>query len=373
VGGGLQNGLIARALRHAHPDVRLLVVERGTRLGGDHTWSFHAQDVPGAASSWFDPLVSFRWGGTQVRFPHRTRRLASGYGTILSDQFHSLLNEELSASQQVRYSTEVRDVAPNRVTFTTGEEIQARWVIDARGPSTPTVGSGFQKFVGWEVVLRQGLLPVEPVVMDALVPQRDGFRFLYVLPFTRTRGLIEDTSFSSHPTLDKPAMRRAIVDYLQDQGWVVERTLREESGVLGMPWKRSREQDDPVRPGLILAGYRGGWFHPATGYSLPIAVRVAQAIADAHGTGTTQATLQDLHAQHRLQARFARLLNRLLFAGFEPEDRWNVFERFYGFPVEMIERFYSLQMTAEDRRRLVCGRPPRRFSVAHFLRNSWPG
>jgi lycopene beta-cyclase len=370
VGGGLQNGLIALALVHRDPAVRLLLVEKQATLGGDHTWSFHDTDVPTHSRPWFEPLVSCRWPATEVRFPNFRRRLETGYGSILSNDFHRVITDRLAESPhaKVRLETEVSKIDPGEVTLAGGERISARWVIDSRGPVSQARGSGYQKFVGWEIELAEGLFPLHPVVMDSLVPQRDGYRFIYVLPFTRTRGLVEDTSFSSSPSLDRAAMRKAIVDYLHDQGWVVGRVIREESGVLPMPWARPASRLLPKdQVGLVHAGYRGGWFHPATGYSLPVAVRLAQAIADAPLGEPLERVIDRLQSDHAGQARFARFLNRLLFFGFEPADRWNVFERFYRFPVDMIERFYALRLTREDQKKLVCGRPPKQFSVRHFL------
>ncbi len=370
VGGGLQNGLIALSLLYRDPAVRLLLIEKHEKLGGDHTWSFHASDVPTGSLTWFEPLVCHRWPTTEIRFPNFRRQMETGYGSILSNQFHRVIKERLARSPhgEIRLGTEVSRIDAREVTLEDGTTYSAHWVIDSRGPVPQAKGTGYQKFVGWEVDLAEGRLPRHPVVMDSLVPQRDGYRFVYVLPFSRTRGLIEDTSFSNSPTLDRTAMRKAIVDYLHDQGWVVGRLIREESGVLPMPWARpvaDRSPQDQV--GLLHAGYQGGWFHPATGYSLPIAVRLAQAIADAHVGEPLETVIARMRVEHAGQARFARFLNRLLFAGFEPADRWNVFERFYRFPADMIERFYALAITREDQRKLVCGRPPNRFSVRHFV------
>ena len=51
VGGGLQNALIALAVLRKDPQASLAVVERDGRLGGNHTWSFHASDVaPGLSA-----------------------------------------------------------------------------------------------------------------------------------------------------------------------------------------------------------------------------------------------------------------------------------------------------------------------------------
>jgi len=47
-----------------------------------------------------------------------------------------------------------------------------------------------------------------------------------------------------------------------------------------------------------------------------------------------------------------------LFDGFEPSERVPVFERFYGMPIDTIRNFYALDLQAQDRLRLLCGRPP---------------
>lgn len=57
VGGGLQNALIALALLESRPNVRLSLIEREARVGGNHTWCFHASDVPDTASPWLERLV----------------------------------------------------------------------------------------------------------------------------------------------------------------------------------------------------------------------------------------------------------------------------------------------------------------------------
>jgi lycopene beta-cyclase len=63
------------------------------------------------------------------------------------------------------------------------------------------------------------------------------------------------------------------------------------------------------------------------------------------------------------QARFALLLNRLLYGAFAPDQRHHVLERFYRLPEPTIRRFYALSTTSADRARIVCGRPPRGLSL----------
>jgi len=76
VGGGLTSALSTLALLVRRPQVRIAIVERGDSLGGNHTWCFHADDVPAAARAWVEPLIVARWPGYAVHFPRRSRRIA---------------------------------------------------------------------------------------------------------------------------------------------------------------------------------------------------------------------------------------------------------------------------------------------------------
>ena len=57
VGGGLANSLVAYHLAVQRPDLDIVILERGTTLGGHHTWSFHEHDLDQAQWSWVRPLV----------------------------------------------------------------------------------------------------------------------------------------------------------------------------------------------------------------------------------------------------------------------------------------------------------------------------
>jgi lycopene beta-cyclase len=172
---------------------------------------------------------------------------------------------------------------------------------------------------------------------------------------------VEDTFFSRSPSLEEPARVEAVLSYARRFG-VVEEVLRQERGVLPMPWS-TLEQPAPERSPLS-AGYRGGFFHPATGYSLPIALRLACHVARQFPNVFGE-PMRALHRAHRSQARYAQRLNALLFHAFPPAAMWNVFARFYRLPEALIARFYALRMTRLDRVRILVGRPPSGFSIGY--------
>jgi lycopene beta-cyclase len=368
VGGGLQSTLLALALRAQRPASTIAVVEKAAVLGGNHTWSFHEGDVSPQALRWLDPLVAHRWPAHDVVFPGLCRTIAQGYATIPSARIDGVVRAALasSAGSTVLTGTAVASVRARSVTLADGRILDGRLVVDARGPEARGFeeGAGFQKFLGLELVVEEPLRLDRPCLMDATVPQTDGFRFVYTLPLAADRVLVEDTYFSDSPALDEDTLRARVLDYARARGFRSPRVVREERGVLPLPWRGHLPA--PTAPPL-LAGYAGGWFHPVTGYSLPIAVRLAEHVADHEPEAVFGPDLDRLAREHRRQVRFAHLLNRLMFGAYPPPERWHVLERFYRLPETTIARFYALRLRAVDRVRILGGRPPAGLS----LRFAW--
>jgi lycopene beta-cyclase len=357
VGGGLANSLIALRLKVRRPEVRVLVLEQGPALGGRHTWSFFGTDV-GEALGWLEPLIAHRWAGYDVRFPGRRRTLRAAYHSITSERLHAAVSRELGDA--VRLNAPVQAVRPDGVTLAGGETIPARGVIDGRGPGpSPELVLAWQKFLGRTLRLRTPHGLTRPVVMDATVPQHDGYRFVYVLPFDERRLLVEDTYYSDGAALDREALRARIDAYAAGQGWRVEAVEDEEEGVL--PIALGGDLDAFWRGADVgRSGLRAAVFHPTTGYSLPDAVRLAEEIAGADDLST--AGLLGLTRRYAGKTwgdrGFYRLLNRMLFRACAPGERWRVLQRFYGLPEPLIERFYAGLTTRGDAARILIGRPP---------------
>jgi lycopene beta-cyclase len=293
------------------------------------------------------------------------------YAAITSARLDQVVQDRLSRAPGavLLAGVDVQRVEPDGVVLADGTHLGAAVVVDARGPAPVAPGApcGYQKFVGLEVELERTSAIEHPILMDATLPQRDGYRFVYLLPFAPRRLLVEDTYFSDHPSLDREALRAEVNGYLRTRGFETAQVLREEWGVLPMPWAPGTPR--PV-PGVLVAGYRGGWFHPGTGYSLPIAVRLAALVAALAPAPPFGSRLDALWRAHERNARFARLLNFLLFRGVRPDERWRIFARHYRMPEEAIRRFYALETTLGDRARILAGPPPRGLSLGALAR-SW--
>lgn len=369
IGGGLQNGLIAMVARHFHPTARIGVIERGSHLGGNHTWCFHSDDLSDELAPVIDPLVVHRWDGYEVAFPRHGRVLDTPYAAITSDRFAQIVADAVRSApgSRVLLGAEAVEATADTVTLADGRVLRGRIVVDARGPGRSAIdadASGYQKFVGVEVeVPNHGV--ERPVLMDAQVDQLDGFRFVYVLPLGPNRLLLEDTRFSDGPELDVDSLIVELSIYALARDYSIASIERIEKGVLPLPWRGDVVVPTDGMP--IVAGFQGGWFHPVTGYSFPVAARLAHYIGATPIDEVRGEGLSRLAAEQRKQLSFCHRLNKMLFTWFAPEQRFNVLERFYTLPEERIRRFYAMRLTAMDRARILFGRPPRGMSYRAAL------
>lgn len=361
-GGGLANGLIALRLRAVRPDVSVTLLERDERVGGNHTWSFHESDLSAAQREWLAPVVAHAWRRHSVRFPGYERVLERGYFSITSERLHEAVAAALGSG--LRLGADITAVGPDAVELAGGERLAGQLVIDGRGASAAVTACfelRWQKFLGMEVELARPHGLEGPLLMDATVAQRDGYRFVYVLPLAPTRVLIEDTYYSDEAELRQGEVRVRIVEYAAARGWRFAEIVREESGVLpivldGDPrafWQGA-EHEAP------RAGMRGMLCHHTTGYSLGEAVRVAELVASAPqlASAPLAVAIRDRALRRWREQRFFRLLNRLMFEVAEPAERYRTLAHFYRMPEEIIGRFYAGRVQPLDALRILSGKPP---------------
>jgi lycopene beta-cyclase len=360
LGGGLAGGLTALALAALRPDLRVVLIEAGERCGGNHVWSFFDSDVEEADGWLLDPLIVARWDRHEVRFAGGGRAIPVGYNSLTGTRLDAVLADTLPPGALLR-GTPVVQVGPHHATLADGRRIEAGVVIDARGAADfPGLVGGWQKFLGQ--MIRTGPHGITaPIIMDATVAQHDGYRFVYVLPFSPDTLFVEDTYYADDPQVDRDLLAGRIAAYVRERGLAHE-VLGEEQGVLpvvaggdGAAFLRAGWQ-----PGVARIGARAGLFHPLTSYSLPCAVTMALAIARA--PAFTAAAIErlcgDAARAHWQRGGYFRLLARMMFAAGLPARRYRIFERFYAQGAGLIARFYAGQMTGWDQARLLIGRPP---------------
>lgn len=300
----------------------------------------------------------YHWPDYQVRFPTRRRKLNSGYFSVTSQRFAEVLQQKFG--QHLWISRAVAEVHADAVRLNNGQVISASAVIDGRG-YTPNsaLNVGFQAFIGqeWRLSKPHGLS--SPIIMDATVDQQNGYRFVYSLPLSATELLIEDTHYIDNATLEPERARQNIRDYAAQQNWQLQTLLREEQGALPITLTGDSTAFWQQQP-LACSGLRAGLFHPTTGYSLPLAVALADRLSalDVFTSPSIHQAITHFAHERWQQQRFFRMLNRMLFLAGPADSRWRVMQRFYGLPEDLISRFYAGKLTLTDRLRILSGKPP---------------
>ncbi|MXP67989.1 lycopene beta-cyclase CrtY [Pantoea sp. Aalb] len=367
VGAGLANGLIALYINQYHPTLRCLMLESNNTPFGNHIWSFHQNDLSQKQFILLKPLISFSWSSYKVYFPNFQRRIIGNYYSITSTNFTRYLTNIMG--KNLLTTTKVIHITPTKVILENNDEIHAKVVIDGRGiRSMPYFQVGYQVFIGQEWQLSHPHHLSQPILMDATVDQQEGYHFIYILPFNNKRLLIEDTYYVNQPILNQIKIRKNIIKYAQDHNWKLNKLIREEegslpiilSGDINMFWKQQGNQP--------CSGLRAGILHFTTGYSLPIAMSLAECIIGKLPTNSfvISQCIEMFARQHWHNQRFFRFLNRILFLTDHPKQRWKIIQHFYRLDADLISRFYFGHLRLKDKICILYGKPP--VSINKVLR-----
>lgn len=355
VGGGLAGSLLFYGLKSIHPAAKILLIEKNSTLAGNHTWCFHEADISWSKHQWIRDLISRSWDQYEVIFPRYQRTLRSAYHAIQSEKLHQFLSTRYSDS--ILLNLEILSLSKNQVELSSGQVIHAPCVVDARGwreISGPVCG--YQKFVGLDLKLKKPHALEGVRLKDVTVKQIDGYRFVYVLPWSSDQILIEDTYYSNSSQLDVKEIKQRILAYAQKENWEVEEVLREESGCLPLVSSTQKVEDE----GPVVLGARSGEYQPVTGYTFPQTFqRIEELLLQQEfDTELWKKKLWSVGQQDKRQRFYFHFLNKMLFYAADPDNRYKVLERFYRLPQGLIERFYRGKLSVGDQLRILIGKPP---------------
>ncbi len=361
VGGGLAGCLFMAALKHYHPHFQVLLIEKSDALAGNHTWCLHEFDIPENSRPWFTPLITQSWPHYDVFFPEHSRKLNTPYHSIKSDDLAKKLMQYSSQylfKNEVKAVLKIEDSEALGLELASGQKILTNSVLFARGwrPISELKTVGWQKFVGLEVRLKETHNLVGPILKDVRVPQIDGYRFVYSLPFSSKEILIEDTYYSTHPGLKIERIEKEIQEYAARRGWVIDEVLRREVGALPL----SMVAPKPKIVDWPTIGAETNFLNPVTGYTLPHTLRLVQTLMD-RSSLTIASMKRVLNQEFRKETprlRYYAMLNRMMFLASKNDQRYRLLERFYKLPEPLIDRFYSGQLTLMDQARILMGKPP---------------
>ena len=351
----------------------VLIIEPEAKIQNDRTWSFWA-DEPDV----FDGIVAHEWSKIAFRSPGFERVIDLGryrYKTINGLDYYRFVQQALANNPQFTIvgGTVTRlDNAVGGVRIRTSRgDFRARYVFDSRPPDLAKLKQPekhrylLQHFVGWEIETDADVFdPTTVEFMDFRGEQQHEARFIYVLPFSARKALVEYTLFSEK-VLSKAEYETAIRDYLNNTlGLKNYRITAEEVGAIPMT-----DHPLPARVGqhIINLGTRGGRAKPSTGYAFKrIQQHSARLVQSLASTGHPPADTTGDKWQFRLFDTL--LLDIMKRRGESTRDIFRqLFERN---PVERIFRFLDEQTSWADNLRVMNSVAPGPFmrSIGQVLR-----
>lgn len=245
----------------------------------DRTWSYWSKD-PGP----FDHLSHTQW--TQARvvsgkgkellldlYPYR-------YLSISGSSFHNWMLSELEnwdSLTRVKATIETCSsgqseawVSTDQGTFHAGLVFDSIFKPNFRQPKSRSL---LQHFLGYEIETQEDCFdPSCPDLMNFQVKEQTDCHFIYILPQTRRRALVEYTVFSEDllPEMEYDLRLR---EWLRNKGIQHFEIKEVEKGVIPMSDARIAAR---VSQHLYRIGTSGGFTNPATGYTFYTTTKILE-------------------------------------------------------------------------------------------------
>ncbi len=287
-GGGLAGLTLAlECSKHAFFDKKnIIILDRDDKSTNDRTWCFWAAD-----SESIPPVIHHSWDKCHffgTNFEAGLNIVPYRYHMIRGIDFYHWAKATIGKKANIKWvKADIESIdAANGVVNTAAGTFVADWVFNSafRGEiDSPDMNPGFTKllqhFKGWRIQTTASAFdPSTMTFMDYRVEQQGETRFVYVLPFSETRALVEFTVFS--PALLEPeeydgALRGYLSDFLNIQDFKIE---EQEFGVIPMtdfPFPARQEGS------VVHIGTAGGFVKASSGYAFKRTQRKVLAFVDA--------------------------------------------------------------------------------------------
>jgi lycopene beta-cyclase len=253
---------------------QILILDKDLKPRNDKTWCFWDDDHFPVSD-----LIHHTWDELTVKTSRHDESeylRDYKYHCVRSVDYSEYLLKEGKKRKNVHFiEAPVNEMVADNgfgIVKTTGNDFKAPLVFQSILPppsykSAKVDNSLIQHFLGWEIITDSPIFdPTKALLMDFDVPQMNGVTFMYVLPFSETRALIEYTVFSEK-VLPRRQYSEQISSYITKKygldatNYTVE---REEFGKIPM-------EDKTYSPwycdNIYSIGSVGGQTKPTTGYT----------------------------------------------------------------------------------------------------------
>ena len=287
LGGGCATlSLLTRLIESgACIDKRFLIIDPSDKKSNDRTWCFWEK-----GSGYFEKLVHHEWGELDFKQSEFSDSLDMGgyqYKMVRGIDFYEYCLNVLHTSGQVDFlQDEITDwrvektdshgeiiaARDQKLIFSGGKtgrgEVKASVIFNSippdLGKKQPGVVNLLQHFKGVVVECDQfNFDPNRATLMDFRVSQKEGTTFIYVLPLSKNKALVEYTLFTAD-LLSADQYNQGIADYIGEFLDVTNyKIIEEEFGIIPMTTQRFHWYTN----GAFNIGTAGGQTKGSSGYT----------------------------------------------------------------------------------------------------------
>ena len=252
-------------------DKKILLIEKDNKSINDRTWGFWDNKV-----NVLDSIIFKSWDNAEFidsSFRKNFSLSPYKYMMVKAVDFYSHFLEKIDNASNFEYvnasiSEIVSNTNHNYVNTSIGK-FSSKLIFSSLPLNNNINFNKYpllnQSFIGWTIETVEDVFDENKMtLMDFDRDQKNEIRFIYVLPFSSNRALIEYTLFSETLISDKE-YEDGIKEYLNKRGINDYRVLEKEKGNIPMtcfPFEKSNTDK------LIYIGTAGGWTKPSTGYTI---------------------------------------------------------------------------------------------------------
>ncbi|MEJ7680092.1 MAG: lycopene cyclase family protein [Segetibacter sp.] len=248
----------------------ILVVDKAPKNQNDHTWCFWEQE-PGL----FEPAVHHQWQQVYFYSSHYSSLIdltPYHYKMIRSIDFYNYVMQEAEKHPNITFQYGNIEAAGNEgnkgLVIVDGERYTADYVFNSILFAKPAVPADkyylLQHFKGFMIETKEPVFnPSEATLMDFRVSQHQGTTFVYVLPVSQNRALVEYTLFTKELLPENEytsALHNYISSFLKIDDYIV---TEQEFGIIPMTNIDFVKQIGKV----INIGTAGGQTKGSSGYT----------------------------------------------------------------------------------------------------------
>ena len=370
LGGGCAGLSLASRLSELGKDApKVLIIERRESYTNDRTWCFWDIENPD-----YQSLTSHTWSKFEVANNNRSNVYnCSQHQYLMLESHHfyedALANIRSNSSIQLMLGQEVLS-APIKTEHgwhikTPNFELTAKLVLDTRPPKKISHNDSvlWQSFVGYEIQTQSDYFsPEKMVLMDFDHTFEHGLAFIYILPTTEKKALIEYTVFSENIIPKQQlitCLKKSISQKIDGCSYEI---LRVEHGVLPMGNKSATQDKDPT---YLFAGLFAGAARPSSGYAFQRIQSWARNCAQSIATNNT---LYAFPKERRLQSFMDGLFLNVIKKN--PNIAASIFEDLFSqCDFKTVVKFMSDQASLREYFRIIRSLPSLPFikALPHFL------